>query len=186
MTAIRLDPLIHFYATLAEISQWLCAWVPRFKLYCAIGSHPPTVITTDVPWEDPDGVLEVLKQHQQAFMRLTPIDTAVEHLSLLWNANPAMLSISFPRYTRKSIRYGLFGTGTTDRKSLKTWNRVANDFFQLTSSGLWGLFPSTKRKKYNPDKRYTVGAAQLWQAGGRLLGAGDDTWHIEEPSGFSE
>jgi hypothetical protein len=186
MTAIRLDPLIHFYATLAEISQWLCAWVPRFKLCCAIGSHPPTVITTDVPWDDPAGVLAVLTQHKKAFMRLTPIDTTVEHLSLLWNANPDMLCISFPIYTRKSIRYGLFGTGTTNQRSLKIWNKVAKDFFQLTSSGLWGLFPSTKRKKYDPEVRYTSGAAQLWHAGGKLLGAGNDTWHVEEPRGFAE
>jgi hypothetical protein len=181
MTAIRLDPLIHFYATAAEIAGWFCAWIPRFDLHCVIGSHPPTVIVTDVPWGDPAGVLTVLKQHKKAFMRLTPIDTDVEHLSRLWNVNPDMLCITLPIYTRQGMRYGRFGTGTTDKKSLKTWMQVAEDFCLLTSSGLWGVFPSTKRKKYDPEVRYTSGAAKLWQAGRHLLGAGNDTWHVKEP-----
>src|SRR5215510_8631897 len=74
MPAVPLDPLIHFNATLAEISQWLCSWLPSFNLHCAIESHPPTVVVTDVPWQDPDGVLAVLMQHQQAFMRFANIN----------------------------------------------------------------------------------------------------------------
>jgi hypothetical protein len=185
MALIRLDPLIHFYATLAEISQWLCDWVPRFKLHAVVGSHPPTVLVTDVSWEDPVAVRAVLQRHKKVFLRLAAIDPAVDHLSRLWNANPDMLCISLPFYTRRTIRYGLFGTGTTDRTSLKTWRKIARDFCRLTSRGLWGLFPSTRRKKYDPEVRYTLGAAQLWQTGGRLLGAGNDTWHVEEPSGFA-
>jgi hypothetical protein len=182
MTAIPLDPLIHYYATRAEIADWLCAWVLRFDLHCVIGSHPPTVIVTDVPWGNPAGVLAVLKKESQVFMSVTPIDTAVEHVSRLWNVNSGLLCITLPRYSKKGMRYGLFGTGTKDKRSLKTWQKVAEDFFRLTSAGLWGVFPSNKRKKFNPEKRYSPGAAKLWHAGHHLLGAGDDTWHIQEPS----
>jgi hypothetical protein len=156
--------------------------VPRFELYGAIGSHPPTVIVTDVPWDDPAGVLAVVEQHEKVFMRLTPIDTTVEHLSCLWNVNPGMLCITLPRFTAKGIRYGLFGTGTTDNTCLKIWRKIARDFYRLTSGGLWGVFPSTQRTKYNPDKRYTSGAAELWRAGVKLWGAGDDTWHLTPPT----
>ncbi|HEV8002967.1 MAG TPA: hypothetical protein VGP63_23985 [Planctomycetaceae bacterium] len=175
------DPLIHFYATAAEIADWLCDWVSRYELHCVIGRHPPTVIVSDIPREDRAGVLAVLHQHTSVFMNMTPIDTNVDHLSRLWNANPGMLRISLPHYTSRAIRYGLFGTGTTDRTSLKTWRKLARDFFRRTSSGLWGVFPSTRRKKYDPEVRYTDGAADLWRGGGRLLGAGNDTWHVEEP-----
>jgi hypothetical protein len=93
-------------------------------------------------------VLTVLERHKKVFLRLNPIDTAASHLSSLWNANPDMLSIKLPIYTNEGIRYGLFGTGTTDKTSLTMWHTVARAFFRSTFCGLWGWFPSTKRKKY--------------------------------------
>jgi hypothetical protein len=93
-----------------------------------------------------------------------------------------MLTIHLPLLTSEGLRYGDIGTGTKDRECLRVWRAIGRDFLRRTSGGLWGVFPRpVKCITFDPKFRYSPGAAELLRSGVHLLGAGIDTWHIEEP-----
>jgi hypothetical protein len=182
MTAVRLNPLINFFATRDELASWVGEWARRYSLSCALTRHPPTVITLDVPWEDSEAAARLLRRHTHVFLRRVPIEARVDNVNHLWDLNPDMLSISLPPQTSTGLGIGLFGTGTRDRDSLRVWRAVGREFLARTTGGMWGVFP-TCEPQFVAEYRYSPGAEALWRAGLRLRGFGADTWHPEKPPG---
>jgi hypothetical protein len=153
-----------------------------YDLFCVLGAAPPSPFVTDLPWENESEVRRLLGDNRCVNLRTEPIDTNVPNVNYLFDANPDMLIIHLPILNPDGQRQGFFGVGSADRKIRRKWQSVATDFLDSTKAGLWGVFPRpVKIVKFDPDFRYGPGVAELWRTGYKLRGAGNDTWHPEEP-----
>ncbi len=184
MTAIQLDPHINFFAKAEELCDWTRNWVRDYQLSYVLCRHPPTEIVTALPWNDFHHCNEIFRTFSTLMLRLEAINADVKNINYLHEANPGMLYINLPRWSKKGLLYGSFGTGTKDHPCLRTWNEIGRDLLAKTVPGMWHKYRHLSREKthFVDEFRYSPGAGDLWMSGVQLLGAGNDTFHIEKPS----
>ena len=182
MNSIKLDKVLDFFATVAELTDWIVNWITEHQLSAVAVTRSPFFILTDINWTDAQAVARILLSYDEILFCVNSILLTASNYSEFIDANQNCLELYVPRQTPTALRAAGIGSLTKDKPSLKHWVSIANDVLARTNSGMWMLNPATNAKGYYQRLRYSLGAATSQESGIKLLTfAAETPVFVKEP-----
>ena len=172
---MRLSPHSYFFATPFEVRELISSWIEVYGLYGALIKEVATVLgylgagNSNVPTD----TLSLLLNRES----ISPTDSMYE----LYESCPAPLTIEIPILWPDGLGISSIGTNTGLPSRFKLWKRLAVEFQELLTQGMWAKWPHEAISHHGSNYMCTLGASLLYESGIALLGCGSETWHPRNP-----
>ena len=161
-----------FYATSEELTCWLQDWQNRYSLHAVAGRILPAPSIIRELSAGSFAETDIVREYETICLGTQQLDSYAEFIKQVVAKNPGSLVVRCPRYTGTTMGYGTMSATPPFSESLPTWETIHKDLLSMTEPGVWYGIPGKRKRVLEPAVRYSIGAANLFQQGITLLGAG--------------
>jgi hypothetical protein len=178
VAAVRLNPMIQFYASPAEVASWVRGWVLDHRLHYVFArlffrNQPPKFeVSLEVLWDEPAAVERSVRDYSMLYLSPGLLDADVPSINHLPLANPDQLCVHLPGFTHRGLTDCAVGSISRVEDSLKVYRLIARDVIARTVEGVWFCQEGRKKVHLDDGMRYSPGAALLHEQAVPLCGGG--------------